>query len=180
MMALKSAQLAGLDVNPKTITRAVGFLDKVSDDKIGSCYGYTSGRRRAYLGADHPISATSPIGLLCRMYTGWKRGEPGLRVGVERLERWGRRSQGMYYHYYTTQVMHHYGGARWDKWNNWMRDYLVRTQSRDGAETGSWRFTGSHDEAGRLYCTAMAAMTLEVYYRYSPVYGEAVLAAGSP
>jgi hypothetical protein len=52
-----------------------------------------------------------------------------------------------------------------------MRDYLVRMQKRDGSETGSWYLTGSFDaDGGRLYCTAMATMTLEVYYRYSPIY----------
>ena len=28
------------------------------------------------------------------------------------------------------------------------------------------------DRGGRLYCTAMAAMILEVYYRYLPIYRE--------
>ena len=28
------------------------------------------------------------------------------------------------------------------------------------------------ESAGRLYCTAMAAMTLEVYYRYSSIYSK--------
>jgi hypothetical protein len=83
----------------------------------------------------------------------------------------------MYYYYYATQVMHHYGGPAWDKWNDWMRDYLVKTQGRKGSEAGSWHFNGSHDDAGRLYGTAMAAMTLEIYYRYSPIYGEEVVAA---
>ena len=26
------------------------------------------------------------------------------------------------------------------------------------------------DAGGRLYCTAMSAMTLEIYYRYMPIY----------
>jgi hypothetical protein len=54
-----------------------------------------------------------------------------------------------------------------------MRDYLIDTQSTHGHETGIWFFEGSDHgtgPGGRLYCTALAAMTLEVYYRYMPLY----------
>jgi len=51
-------------------------------------------------------------------------------------------------------------------------EWLVRSQKRSGSERGSWQCQGSFDNAGRVYCTALAVMTLEVYYRYSPIYGE--------
>ncbi len=79
----------------------------------------------------------------------------------------------MYYNYYATQVMHHYGGYEWAQWNAAMRDYLVSTQSKQGHETGSWFFEGTDPGAfpgGRLYCTALATMILEVYYRHLPLY----------
>ncbi len=172
LMALKSAYLAGLKVDAKVAARAVRFLDMVAEDRIGSCYGYTYGGKRPYLDINTRITATTPIGLLCRMYTGWEHKRPGLGQGVERLKFWARPDMGMYYYYYATQVMHHYGGSSWEKWNTFMRDYLVATQSQQGSELGSWMFGGSHDDAGRLYCTALAAMTLEVYYRYSSIYGK--------
>jgi hypothetical protein len=179
MMALKSGTLAGLDVDPKTVQKGVSFLDFVADDQIGSAYGYTNGRKRQSLSTRAEVRATTPIGLLCRMYTGWDRTNPGIAVGVERLDRWARANQGLYFHYYATQVMHHYRGPVWDKWNGWMRDYLVNAQSRKGSETGSWQLYGKFDNSGRLYCTALATMTLEVYYRYSPIYGyEAVAVTG--
>ena len=173
LMALKSAYLAGLEVNPKTLNRAVKFLDFVSEDRVGSCYGYTHGRKTPYLDLNTPIKATTPIGLLCRMYTGWEHKRPGLAQGVERLKFWAQPGKGLYYYYSATQVMHHYGGSSWEKWNAFMRDYLVQSQSQQGSELGSWMLDGSHDDAGRLYCTAMAAMTLEVYYRYSSIYSKA-------
>jgi hypothetical protein len=170
MMALKSGYLGGLDVTPDTVARAVKFLDHVADDRIGSTYGYTNGNRRRVPSVNAGIGATTPIGLLCRMYTGWERDHKGMTAGVERLRRWARPGQGMYFYYYAAQVMHHYNGAPWKDWNDWMRDYLVESQSRTGSESGSWNFSGNHD-SGRLYCTSMAAMSLEVYYRYSPIYG---------
>jgi hypothetical protein len=168
MMALKSGHLAGLRVNRQTVDRAVTFLDSV-ESRDGANYGYTS---------PGGTEATSAIGLLCRMYTGWGRDHKGLGGGVERLAEFARPGRGMYFYYYATQVMHHYRGPSWYRWNAWMRDYLVQMQVRDGREAGSWRIPGRHDtSAGRLYFTAMATMTLEVYYRYSPIYGDEAVAA---
>ena len=48
----------------------------------------------------------------------------------------------MYYNYYGTQVLHHYGGYEWTKWNAAMRDYLS-PRRRKGHETGSWYFDGT-------------------------------------
>jgi hypothetical protein len=78
----------------------------------------------------------------------------------------------LYYDFYATQVLHHWGGPEWTAWNQKLRDYLVRTQSSAGHAAGSWHFQDQHgDRGGRLYSTAMAVMTLEVYYRYLPLYG---------
>ena len=54
-----------------------------------------------------------------------------------------------------------------------MRDYLVARQASEGHETGSWYFVdahGSSGKGGRLYNTALSLLTLEVYYRYLPLY----------
>jgi hypothetical protein len=78
----------------------------------------------------------------------------------------------MYYNYYATQVLHHWGGEEWKKWNAVMRDHLIDTQETDGHARGSWLPTsslgGSH--GGRLYQTTLSIMTLEVYYRHLPLY----------
>jgi hypothetical protein len=173
LMALKSGYMAGLKVDPRVIQQSQKFLDFAADDRIGSCYGYTTGRRAAKVDRRQAIGPTTPIGLLCRMYTGWDRSQSGLVEGVDRLSGSARADRGLYFYYYATQVLHHYGGKPWTTWNQWMRDYLVHCQAneRAGTEAGSWHLRGPHD-VNRLYCTALAAMTLEVYYRYSPIYGE--------
>jgi len=78
----------------------------------------------------------------------------------------------MYYNYYATQVMRHCEGERWKKWNSVMRDQLVKSQTQKGHETGSWYMGSGHvtDRGGRLYCTSMGTMILEVYYRHLPIY----------
>ena len=58
--ALKSGQLAGLSIPPRTLQRAALFLDRVEADE-GAAYGYQN--------ADVERTPTA-IGLLCRMYSG--------------------------------------------------------------------------------------------------------------
>jgi hypothetical protein len=55
-----------------------------------------------------------------------------------------------------------------------VRDQLIKSQVKAGDDRGSWYFTGGYEgkAGGRVYCTAMAAMTLEVYYRYPLVHGD--------
>lgn len=163
LMALKSGHLAYLHVPPSTIAGANKFLDSVMSDY--SFYGYTdSGRGQA----------TTAIGILCRMYLGWKKDHPGIEKGIQYLSQTGPSAGNMYYNYYATQCMRHYDGELWDKWNVKMRDQLVASQAKDGHLKGSWHMNGDHgsERGGRLYCTSMATMILEVYYRHMPIYGQ--------
>ena len=171
LMALRSGHLAGLTVDLHTVQQAVRFLDSVAEDSAGSCYGYLHGRHLDHGPAD-PAPAPTAIGLLGRMYTGWQRDRPGIQTGVDRLMEAAEGNRGLYFEYYATQVLHHYGGISWQLWNERLRDELVRSQQRRGPEAGSWLRNGPHDDAGRLYCTALAALCLEVYYRHLPLYGE--------
>ena len=164
LMALKSGQMARLDVPSPTIFLAQRFLQSVASQG-GAKYGYLT---------NAPRKTTTAVGLLCRMYTGWRPSNPALQRGVLYLSEWGPSEEGLYYDYYATQVMHHWGGQQWERWNLTMRDSLIATQAVAGHEAGSWYFSGAHGQSGgRLYCTSMAVMTLEVYYRYMPLYSRA-------
>ena len=161
LMALKSGHMGYLQVPPQTVAKAAMFLDAVSIQQ-GAFYGYTSPGRGP---------ATTAVGLLCRMYLGWKKDQPGLQAGVKFLSKTGPLKTNMYYNYYATQVLRHWEGPEWTEWNNEMRDWLVDSQSQRGHENGSWHMGGGHSsQGGRLYCTSMATMILEVYYRHMPIY----------
>jgi len=169
LMALKSGQMAGLSVPSPTIFLAKRFLKSVQSD-YGAQYGYMDPR---------PRKTTTAIGLLLRMYTGWPRNHAELGRGVRYLSEWKPSKDDVYYNYYASQVLNHYGGPLWEAWNEEMRDYLIETQSHQGMENGSWYFPGPHSEkGGRLYNTAMAVMILEVYYRYQPLYSRQVFETG--
>jgi hypothetical protein len=171
LMALKSGQMAGLDVPKKNLEDAARWLDRVQSNSEGSGYGYD--------GPGDTYTMTS-VGLLCREYLGWGPRNPGLIKGVQKLSAdFGPEKQlnNMYYYYYATQVMHHFGGEAWQKWNPRMRDMLVAKQDRgmDRAhpdQKGSWSPVGDvHGGAGgRIMTTSLSLLTLEVYYRYLPLY----------
>jgi len=164
LMALKSGQLAGISAPGEVFALARKFLDSVESES-GAYYGY---QRPEY----KRQPTTTSVGLLCRMYLGWKREHSGLSRGVEYLARQGPSRDNLYFDYYATQVLNHYEGQAWERWNPRMRDFLIATQQHQGHEAGSWHFRGGHgDVGGRLYNTALATMILEVYYRYMPLYG---------
>jgi len=56
--------------------------------------------------------------------------------------------------------------------NQVLRDHLIETQVKGGDAAGSWKPTGDRGAGagGRLYQTCLSVMTLEVYYRYLPLY----------
>lgn len=163
LMACKSARMAYLKVPNKTFVGASRFLDFVQDQG-GAQYGYT---------IPSGAPSTTAVGLLCRMYLGWKHDAPALKAGVEYLHQVGP-TENEYYNYYATQVMRHYGGEYWTAWNAKLRDQLVSSQDQKGHAKGSWFFPKAtySDRGGRLYCTSMATMMLEVYYRHMPIYGK--------
>lgn len=165
IMALKSGYLGLLQINPATIKGATKFLNSMQADG-GAYYGYR---------APSNAIGTTAVGLLCRMYMGWERDKPALEKGVHYLAQQGPKLNNIYYCYYATQVLHQYDGPDgplWKEWNTKMRDSLVASQNKKGHETGSWFAKGDHgsDAGGRLYWTSMATMTLEIYYRYMPIY----------
>lgn len=170
IMALKSGHMGHLVVPPITIQGSKMFLDKVQANG-GATYGYTKPDTNVR-------AACTAIGLLCRMYTGWDKTHPGIVAGVKELSKLGVQKNDIYYDYYAAQVLRHYGGSEWDKFNIELRDWLVSTQSQARGAKGSWHFPDSRShrgpkEGGRLASTAFATMILEVYYRHMPLYADA-------
>ncbi len=80
----------------------------------------------------------------------------------------------MYAWYYITQTKFHKGGATWNEWNAKFAPQFIRSQNPDG----SWNSPGlslKEGSSGRenmhpVYATTLAALTLQVYYRFLPTY----------
>ncbi len=160
VMALKSAQMAGLDVPQLTMDKAQKFLERVR----GADYGYGYNKP----GSSYTLTS---VGLLLRQYLqGWGPQKLEMIKGVDNFLRPNPpgKHKNIYYYYYATQVMHHFGGSTWQEWNDKMRDELLKTQEKDG----SWSSRGVAwgPSGGRLMVTSLSLLTLEVYYRHLPLY----------
>ena len=166
MMALQSGKSAGLDVDPSVLSNVSHFLDSVQDYD-GAAYRYMPGRPAT--------DAMTAEGLLCRQYLGWPRTHPPMTQGAKALAfdyGFDIRDNNVYYWYYATQVLHHYGGSPWREWNTAMREQLPKAQVSRGRESGSWAPQADRwgRSAGRLYTTCLSIYCLEVYYRHLPLY----------
>ena len=173
MMALKSAELAGLDVYRPTVFGMRSFLRDIVAKDGGSRYFYLDPSKVGKGESPQETLATDAIGLLCRLYIDWRVDNPDLVRGAKRLAGEDRSLNNPYYIYYASQLLHNIGGRIWNDWNREMREKLIKTQQMDGHERGSWfpDNPDSHCKAGgRLYATSLNCMVLEVYYRHMPLY----------
>ena len=175
MMALKSAEMAGMEVPTEAFERIGGFLDLVATQE-GRRYGY---RRETLLRDASPVTAAvSAEGLLCRQYLGWGRDDPRIIAGLEMImEEKPLNFAGdkdVYAWYYITQVAHHAQGRPWARWNTRLRAELPAQQLATGREKGSWdpKLDRWGSIGGRLFVTCFSTWMLEVYYRHLPLYGE--------
>jgi len=165
LMALKSAQAAGIPVEERRLAMMRRFL---VEQRIGSSGGLAGFRPREAAGA----SAAAET-LYCRQMLGMTNApdviDDAVRIIVSNLPR--RSTLNYYYWYYGTLALYQHGGPEWEQWNTAVRNMLVAEQRRTGPMAGSWDpldVWGSY--GGRMYSTAIATLSLEVYYRYLPLY----------
>ena len=181
IMALSSADHWGLSVDRNALQCAAAFLDSCTSAD-GHC-GYTrAGEASARKLGDHasrfPVEkgdALTAAGLFCRFFLGQDpREKECMRKASERLLSrkpvWDTKSGAIdhYYWYYASYALFQVGGKAWIEWSKALDGALVKTQRRDGNFAGSWDPVGVWGEdGGRVYSTAILALTLEAYYRYT-------------
>lgn len=185
MMALKSGELANLDVPEEAYQRIRRWLDKSqasSADPHLFVYNPLAPDTAEQRHGRRPSTTMTSVGLLMRLYLGWHRDHENMIRGAEylgqNLPQLGsprNPERDTYYWYYGTQVMFHMGGDYWQAWNGKLHPLLVNHQIRQGPLAGSWDPRRPVPDrwaphAGRLYVTTMNLLSLEVYYRYLPLY----------
>ncbi|MDE0837993.1 MAG: hypothetical protein OSB41_02975 [Kiritimatiellae bacterium] len=171
-LAMKSAKRAGLVVPNQTLVLSSRWLDRVGGGDHGGLYGY---RDR------NPLASLVSIGLFSRQLMGDKRTDARSIQSASFLD--GRKPDlendelpVFYEIYYTTLALYQHQGPAWEAWNTALKPALVQAQEKDGELAGSWAPRGIYARrAGRIVSTAMAALTLEVYYRYLPARASAPL-----
>ncbi|UCF33541.1 MAG: PD40 domain-containing protein [Phycisphaerales bacterium] len=167
VMALKSAELAGISVPDAGFKTARDWMDKVEHPGVPGAYGYQPGRR--------PNPAMTAEGMFTLQLLGAKPEERRMQNSAELISRYPpswESQQNTYYWYYATLALFQHQGPKWERWNEAMTNELIASQRRDGAAAGSW--DPEQDEwaarAGRVYQTTLCTLMLEVYYRYLPLY----------
>lgn len=199
-MALKSAKIAGLNVPPESFMGIRKWMgsDKMEEAYQDPTVVYANAKPME--GRKGP--AMTAIAMLMAMYTGTNGAAPPMQKGASELLKvlpsWeaNASSKGIppiaaaythkgfnneYTWYYGTLVMFQVGGPAWKQWNASLKGALVPSQCNGGPRDGSPQDTdGSWDPVngwcakvgGRAYMTAICALSLEVYYRYLPLYRE--------
>jgi len=191
--ALKAAHIAG-DLNVRGLDEAYkkvasGMLVNYLKTAAGGGFGYSS----------PGIGGLTGVGALALQLTGYADSDE-VKMSLMTMDNWrpniimGEGSKTtpsanpQYYLYYATQCMFQFGGTRWDKWNKIMlADYPKAQKSMSAATSGyrdhegkpqtiGWWENGDGATDRPVMDTCLAALQLEVYYRYLPTYmGTAVL-----
>jgi hypothetical protein len=176
VMAIYSARNAGVRGCEPAEARALSFLTSVSSGAAGGLASYRPGER--------PSFAMTSEALFCRLLHGLPSDHPASAEALALLARSapGASPYDIYSWYYATLASFHAGGPQWDIWNARLQAVLLPLQHRSGGPLdGSWdpdRVWGRH--GGRVYATAMAALTLEVYYRHQPAHDRSSRLALAP
>jgi hypothetical protein len=172
VLALKTALSAELPVEPHCLERIEAFFKK---NEIREPNGKFRGRT-AYLGNGQITEATTGVGMLVHQFVLHRPDSPLIKAAAPHLatyaeQHWGDklgRDPDFYLWYNCTLAMFQVGGDDWDRWNAAVRDSLIHLQRHAGCERGSWDPSDQWGHAGgRIYSTALAVLTLEVYYRFA-------------
>lgn len=164
VMALTSAELAGIAVPNDTWKGVERFLKSVSSGRHGGLASYRP---------NEEVSRTMTAeALMCRQFLGLPAESPIAREAGNYLlgQLPGEHRPDAYYWYYGTLAMYEMGGVHWQRWNDAMKNTLPGLQVKTGDLAGSWNpddLWGAY--GGRIYSTALATLCLEIYYRYLPL-----------
>ncbi len=176
VMVLASARNAGMNGFEGAESRARGFLQSVSSGAAGGLAAYRHGQR--------PTMAMTAEALYCRLLLGMPAGQPAATeaLGMIAASPPTAANYNAYTWYYATLAAFHAGGPHWERWNGDLQAALLPLQRRrSGPLDGSWDpdpVWGGH--GGRVYSTALSAMTLEVYYRHEPMHQREPRMAAAP
>lgn len=169
--ALRAAFIAGAE-NPRLqAAMDLAVADMKSVQKADGSFYYSD----AASSSTHSITA---VAVLSMQLMGHER-DAAVQKGLDFLRdadcNWKRPpAWPMYAWYYIAQTKFHQGGGSWTRWNNQFAPQFILNQNSDG----SWDSAGLSLKPGTtgrenmhpVYATTLAALTLQIYYRFLPTY----------
>ena len=194
VMALKSAQMARIDVPEANLRGALAFAQSVATDDglAGYLTREGAGQKVGGIGEQFAYHAgtMTALDMLSRTFVARDLGDPFLELGAKQLAKdlpsvsKDKLSVDYYYWYYATLALNQYdgpdsprkSGKYWTPWNEAMQSAVLALQDksteRDLCSRGGWLVDDRWSYAGHaIYNTAINTLTLEVYYRYANAFG---------
>jgi hypothetical protein len=159
IMALRSAEMAGVRVPAKNLGPAREFLNTVSAGQHKGFYGYKD---------SVPKPSMTSVGMYCQQLYGSnpdeKRQIDSAKFLATRMPATAQKDY--YYWYYGCLSMFLHGGKQWQEWNAKMKPIFLKKQQANG----TWKPEGRRaKKEGTTITTAWATLSLTVYYRYLPM-----------
>ncbi|MDC0050894.1 terpene cyclase/mutase family protein [Verrucomicrobia bacterium] len=159
IMALRSAEMAGVRVPAKNLGPAREFLNTVSAGQHKGFYGYKD---------SVPKPSMTSVGMYCQQLYGSKPDEErqidSAKFLATRMPATAQKDY--YYWYYGCLSMFLHGGKQWQEWNAKMKPIFLKKQQANG----TWKPEGRRaKKEGTTITTAWATLSLTVYYRYLPM-----------
>ncbi|AMV34696.1 hypothetical protein VN12_21400 [Pirellula sp. SH-Sr6A] len=184
MLLHSATQANAYDIGADTRSKMLRFLDSVSVGQDGGLATYRP-RMGNFSNAEQATPSMTAEAMASRLLLGYPI-RPGAAHEAQRLllaNPPGRGQDNFYYWYYATLAMYQSRStstnqmdaaifeSAWKSWNDALKFRLCTTQIADGPAKGSWNPScvwGAY--GGRVYTTALGCLSLEVYYRYLPIY----------
>ena len=182
--ALAQARASGLRVDEKSIQAAMlgamVWADKTTDPKTGRTgYNMMGGLPARPQGMQDRFppsksEAMTASAVAMRLHAGQAKNSDVIRKGVvllaARPPMWNPTdgSIDLYYWFWGTRACLAVGGKEWKSWNKALKQAVLGNQHGEGAgaRAGSWDPAGPWGpDGGRVYSTALLALTLRSYYR---------------
>lgn len=165
IMALHSASALGFEIPPANLAALRRFLDSVSDPQHRILASYLPGQP--------PTPTMTAQAVFSRLLLGQKLTDEQIRIASTFVTQTmpGEGEKDFYHFYCVSLMLMQVQNESWQKWNSAMRPYLLKLQRSSDQGLGSWDLDKKWStEGGRAYTTALATLTLQVYYRYLPMY----------
>jgi len=186
IQALKAAYLAGSTNERIEKALSMAAQDLISAQEPDGLFLYATGDGKA----DSPRKSCTAMAVLCLQLTGYARDRAvrkGLSVLADEPCDWKEASDepwALYNWYYLTQAIFHHGGNSWSRWNARFSRAYNDNQQADGSWLAPYAWPETEDGAyceayyGPAFSTALATLTMEVYYRFLPTFKPVAIEPG--
>ena len=158
IMAIRAAELSGIQVPAKTHAGIPKWLKRASSGASGGAFSYQGG------GQGSP--AMHATGFFCSQLTGLPESTAAAFEAVDNVRKSKPTAADLYHLYYATLSSYQSQGPLWREWSEKMREVLLAAQKEDG----SWAIP-QPQPMGAVISTALATLSLQAHYRYVPLFG---------